>query len=148
MNDKLTIQQIHASEPETLWHFLTQLPASLEAQLLVGLLLAGFLGAIASWLIKWSNDDAAGLVEYCFRNSFKRTVASVLSFLGIVFGFIALEIFTTDSGEFVGWMNVMVNGFMAGIGSDATINKGKRVTWTEAQRSPPPPTDSPTKGPS
>jgi hypothetical protein len=134
VTEKLTIQQIRQNEPETLWHFLQQLPASFEAQILLGLVLAGFLGAIVSWLVKWSSGDAHSLMDYCFRNSFKRTVASVLTFLGIIVGAIASDMFKTDSGEFVGWMNVLVNGFTVGFGSDASINKGKRVVWTEDKR--------------
>jgi hypothetical protein len=143
VNDKLTIQQIRGNEPESLWHFLSQLPSSFEAELLLGLLIAGFIGAMISWLIKWSSGEAHGLIDYCFKNSIKRTVAAVMAFLGLVAGFIVSDMFTTASGEFVGWMNVMVNGFMAGSGSDAIINKGKRTEWSAEKRALTQPKESP-----
>lgn len=145
--DKPTLAQLSETRPEGLWHWLASLPQSFEAEILCGLLLSGFLGALVSWLVKWTNGEASGLLDYCFKNSAKRTAASVLAFLGVIAGFIALEIFTTASGEFVGWMNVMVNGFMAGSGSDAMINKGKRLVWDQQTRITkqiqPPPTPEP-----
>jgi len=134
MTDKLTIQQIRQMEPETLWHFLEQLPASFEAQILLGLLLAGFAGALVSWLAKWSAGEAGNLLDYCFRNSTKRTVAAALSFLGIILTAITSDMFTSSSGEFVGWMNVLFNGFAVGFGSDSAINKGKRAEWSGEKR--------------
>jgi len=134
MTDKLTIQQIRAAEPESLWHFLQQLPHSFEAQILLGLVLAGVAGMLLSWLAKWSAGEAHGLIDYCFKNQIKRSVASALTFLGIVFGAITSDMFTSSSGEFVGWMNVLVNGFAVGFGSDSAINKGNRVAWSDEKR--------------
>lgn len=134
MIDKPTIAQLREIRPEGLWHWLASLPDTFEAELLMGLLLAGFVGAMISWLIKWSVGEAGGLIDYCFRSSFKRTVGAVMTFLSLIVGFIVSDMFRTEGGDFVGWMNVMVNGFMAGSGSDAIINKGKRVEWTNDKR--------------
>jgi len=134
VNDKLTIQQIRANEPEALWHFLQQLPSSFEAQILLGLVIAGFAGMLVSWLAKWSAGEAHGLLDYCFKNQIKRSVASVLTFLGVILTAVTSDMFTSSSGEFVGWMNVLVNGFAVGFGSDSAINKGKRTAWTDEKR--------------
>lgn len=132
--DKPTIAQLKVDRPESFWHWFSALPESFEAELLIALLVAGLIGALVSWAIRWSTGEAHGLFHYAFKVSAKRTVAAVLAFLSIIFSEIALEIFITDSGEFVGWMNVMVNGFMAGSGSDAMINKGKRLEWSQQKR--------------
>lgn len=134
MNEKLTIAQIKAQEPEHLWHWLTQLHQSFEAEILLGLLLAALIGALVSWLAKWSQGDAHGLLDYCFRNNWKRTIASVLTALGVVLGMVTSGVYMTDGGEFVGWALVLSNGFAVGFGSDSAINKGKRVEWSADKR--------------
>jgi hypothetical protein len=134
MTEKLTIQQIRQTEPESLWHFLAQLPHSLEAQILLGLVIAGFAGMLVSWLAKWSAGEAHGFLAYCFKNQIKRSVASVLTFLGVILTAVTSDMFTSASGEFVGWTNVLVNGFAVGFGSDSAINKGQRTVWTENKR--------------
>jgi len=134
MTDKLTIAQIKAQEPEHFWHWITQLHQSFEAEILVALCVAAVLGALVSWLAKWSQGDAHGLLEYTLKNNFKRTVASILSALGFIIGLVTSGIFHTESGEFVGWAIVMINGFGVGFGSDSAINKGKRVSWTDEKR--------------
>ena len=129
-----TIQQIRETEPEHLWHFLTQLPSSFEAELLYGLLLFGTLGMLASWFGKWVQGDTGGLWQYVITGNLKPTLASVFSFLGVALAAIASDIFTTDSGEFVGWLNLAVFAFSNGAGIDAVVNKGKKPIWTKEQR--------------
>ena len=134
MTDKLTLAQIKANEPESFWHWLQQLPGSFEAEILYALLVAALGGALVSWLAKWSQGEAHGLLDYCFKNNLKRTVASVLSALGIVIGLITSGIFMTEDDVFVGGALVVINGFAVGFGSDSAINKGKRVAWGDEKR--------------
>lgn len=89
---------------------------------------------IISWLFKWTRGDAGSLVAYLFTSSLKSSVASFLSFLVVIFGAISSGMFTTESGEFVGWMNVLGFGFTTGAGTDSMVNKGKRPEWSEDKR--------------
>ena len=134
MTEKLTIQQIKANEPEHLWHFLSQLPGSFEAELLYGLVIFGTLGMLASWFGKWVQGDTGGLWDYIVTGNLKRTLASVFSFGGVALAAIAADMFTTDAGDFVGWLNVVAFGFSNGMGIDAVVNKGKRQEWTTKER--------------
>lgn len=110
---------------ESLWQFLSALPSSMEAQILYGLVLAGTAGLLASWLWKYSNGQVGCLVDYLFREKRLRTLASVLSMVGGSLAAIAAGVFVTDSGEFVGWLNVLAWGANAGFGVDLAVNRGE-----------------------
>ena len=123
-----TIQEIKQSAPESLWHFLEQLPSSMEAQQFYGLLIAGTLGILAHYLMKYLYG------ETLFRKRFKKIIASWLMFVGSCAGLVAVGTFTGDQGGFTGWFSVLVQGFTAGLGIDALANKGGQVAWTPEQR--------------
>lgn len=130
-----TIQQLKTQTPDSLWHFLAALPSSFEAQLLYGLLLAGALGMIANYTVKWAKDEITGsLWAYLFCQNFKGTMLSFFSYTGLAITSIAANIFITDAGSFVGWSTVMWFGVTNGFAVDAIANKGTRPVWTPKQR--------------
>jgi hypothetical protein len=131
---KLTISQIaeHANPPHLI-DWLRAIPESFEAEITVGLCAAAVIGSVMSWLTKWSQGEAQSFFDYAFKSSLKRTVAAVLSGLGIILGLVASDIYITND-IFVGWAIVLTEGFMIGFGSDSAINRGKRVEWDEGKR--------------
>src|SRR5258708_5911573 len=121
-----TIQQIKQTTPETLWQLLAALPGSMEAQILYGLLIAGAVGMIGHYLIRWLNGDIAGsLVKYLFIDYPRRTLLAYSGVAGAALGAIASNVFETDTHEFVGWLNVLWIGLTNGYAADSLANKGK-----------------------
>lgn len=109
---------------ESLWDFLTALPSSMEAQILYALLLAGVVGMLASWLLKWARGQAGALQRYLFTEDVRYTVLAVAAYFGICLTAISSGIFVTDDGVFVGWANVLWFGLTNGFGADTVANKG------------------------
>jgi hypothetical protein len=128
IKDDVAGAAIESGQPETLWHFLEQLPSSLEAQQFYGLLIAGTLGIIAHYVMKYLYG------EVLFRKRFKRVLASWLMFVGSCAGLVAAGVFTTDSDGFTGWFSVLIQGFTAGLGIDAIANKSSKEVWSEEKR--------------
>lgn len=118
-----TIAQAKERSPESLWHFLQQLPSTMEAQLLYGLILAGAVGAIGSWFVKWARYQAGPLHTY-FYQEIRSTILAASGFLGICLTAISSGIFVADGGAFVGWANVLWFGLTNGFGADMVVNKG------------------------
>ncbi|TXH19807.1 MAG: hypothetical protein E6R03_00070 [Hyphomicrobiaceae bacterium] len=118
---------------ETLWEFLLKLPASFEAQLFYGMMIAGTLGMGMNWLVKWLRNELPCFVTYMFKSEAKRSVLSILTLAGTVLAAIATNVFVIDD-RFVGWLNVLWTGATTGFAVDATMNKGSREAWTEEER--------------
>lgn len=131
-----TIAQIKAMEvQESLWHFLTQLPQSMEAQLLYGLVIAGIVGMIANYTVKWARGDIAGsLFAYLFLQNVRATLLSFFGFVSLAITSIAAGIFTGENGGFVGWANVLWFGLTNGFAVDAIANKGQKAVWSDEKR--------------
>jgi hypothetical protein len=122
--DAPKIREIKAAN-ETLWQFLTALPASMEAQIFYGLMLAGLLGMVAHYFKSWVYKQIEGsLARYLFIDHPRRTLAALLVLVSAALGALASNVFMGDDGQFVGWLNVMWNGALAGFGADAVANKG------------------------
>ena len=132
-----TIAQIKAQDPESLWHFLSGLPASQEAQIFYALMLAGTLGMFASYGVKWAKGEISGdLFQYLFKSSMRATALSLFTYTGTALGAIyAGAFYVTDGGIFVGWGMVLWLGAINGFSIDAIVNKGERPVWTAEQRS-------------
>lgn len=122
--DAQTIAQIKASEPESLWAFLLQLPGSMEGQTFIGLVLAGVVGLMASWLWKFSNKQVGCFTKYLFTEEWVRSLASVMGMTGTALVAVMARVFETESGEFVGWLNVLWWGAQSGFGIDLAVNRG------------------------
>jgi len=119
---------IETGHPETLMHFLQELPGSMEAQQFYGLLIAGAAGITAHYLLKYLYGEPV------FHRRFKRIVASWLLFVGSCAVLVGADTFTGQNGGFTGWFSVMVQGFTAGLGIDALANKGSKEIWTDEMR--------------
>lgn len=131
-----TIAQVKADNPADLWHFLMNLPVTMEAQLFYALMLAGTLGMLASYVMKWAKGEiGACLGEYLFKQNLRSTVLSVATYTGTAMAAIyAGAFFVGDQSVFVGWGMVMWLGALNGFGIDAIVNKGQRAVWTPEQR--------------
>lgn len=132
-----TIAQVTsgATQTESLWHFLAQLPGTIEAQQLYALIISGALGIAANYLLKWARQEIAGsLWQYLFKDNIRGTVLSIASFIGLAITSIAAGVFTADGDTYVGWTTVMWFGLTNGFAVDAIANKGTRAPWTSEQR--------------
>ena len=138
MNPAQTIAELKSTgQAESLWHFLSQIPASMEAQIFYGVLLFGVVGIVGSWLVKWSQDAAGGFIDYFFRTSFRRTVATLCAYVGAMATGIGTQVFFTEVGGqevFVGWLNVAWASLTTAFAADMGINKGARKVLTEVER--------------
>ena len=135
MNNAQTISQAHEATQQSLWHFLAQLPQTQEAQLLYGLILAGAVGMVANYLVKWAKGEIEGnLWCYLVKDKLRATVLSFSSYVGVAVASIAAGIFVTDGGIFVGWSTVLWFGVTNGFAVDAIANKGRRPEWSEGER--------------
>lgn len=123
---------------ESLWTFLAGLPFTTEAQILYAVLIFGMIGFTGSWLVKWSSGQAAcGFVGYFFRTEWRRTVATVCAYVGVMASGIGTGVFfATVGGQdvFVGWYTVLWTSITTAFSCDMGINKGKRIEWTQEQR--------------
>ena len=132
-----TVAQIAVTAPpsESLWHFLAQMPASQEAQILYGFILAGIVGMIAHYIVRWAYGQIEGsLWKYLFVDSPRRTLLAFIGLAGLALTAVSTGIFTTPEGLFTGWSNVLWTGLTTGFGSDSVANKGSRPIWTDEQR--------------
>lgn len=132
-----TLAQVTSSvtPTESLWHFIGQLPGTIEAQQMYALLISGALGISANYLLKWARQEIAGsLWQYLFKDNVRGTVLSLASFVGLAITSIAAGIFNGESGGYVGWTTVMWFGLTNGFAVDAIANKGTRAPWTDEQR--------------
>ncbi len=102
---------------ETLGQFLKGLPTSFEAQVFYGLMLSGVIGMMGSWLWKWTQGIAHGIHHF----TAKYTVGQLLWLIGSSIGAIETVGFQTDSGEFFGWMSVIVTGGFMGFSGEVKV---------------------------
>ena len=134
-----TVAQLALATPpaQSLWAFLAQLPNSMEAQILLGFMLAGILGMLGHFVVKWAYGQIAGnLIAYMFTGdkNMRRTLLATIALLSVALTAVSTGIFTTAEGVFVGWANVLWQGVLTGFGSDSVVNKGGRSIWTDEQR--------------
>lgn len=135
MQNAQKIVDLKASAPDSLWDFLSVLPASFEAQILYGLLLAGLIGMIGNYTLKWARSEIEGnLLSYLFTCHPRSTLLSFSGFIGVAVASITADIFTSGQGGFVGWGNVLWFGLTNGFAVDAIANKGKRAEWSDSKR--------------
>ena len=135
MGTSKTIAQIQSSNTESLWHFISQLPQSFEAQLLYGLVIAGIAGMIANYVVKWARGDIeGGLFAYLFLSHAKGTLLSFFGFVSLAITSIGAGIFSGEGGVFVGWANVLWFGLTNGFAVDAIANKGQKAVWSDGKR--------------
>lgn len=134
--DAQTIAQVKAEAPDSLWHFLINLPTTMEAQLFYGLMLAGSLGMIANYIVRWARNEIAGsLLAYLIEQNPRGTVLSLCTYTGVAIGAIATGAFTAGpSATFVGWGWVLWMGATNGFMIDNIANAGRRAVWTPEKR--------------
>lgn len=132
-----TVAQLALRSPpsESLLHFLGSLPASAEAQQLYGFMLAGIVGMVAHYVVRWAYGQIEGsLWRYLFVDSPRRTLLALIGLASLAITAVSTGIFTTPDGAFTGWANVLWTGLTTGFGSDSVVNKGSRPVWSDEQR--------------
>lgn len=132
-----TVEQLKSVRPpsESLWHFLAGLPATMEAQILMALMLAGILGSVAHYLTRWAKNEIKGdLLSYLFIDNPRRSLLSAILLFSELVGEIGTGIFTSADGVFVGWGLVLLSGLKSGYAIDSIANKAERPAWTDEQR--------------
>lgn len=132
-----TVEQLKAAIPpsDSPWHFLTQLPFTMEAYTLYMLLLGGLVGAGVHYLTRWAKGDIkGGLFAYMFLDNPRRSVLSLISLTSELIVEMGSGLFTTSDGGFVGWGLVLLSGLKTGFLIDAIVNKADRPEWTPEQR--------------
>ncbi len=131
-----TIAQAKAATTQSLWQFLQALPSTQEAQVFYALMLAGTLGMMASYAIKWLKGDITGsLWKYLFEQNLKSTLLAFLTYVGTALAAIYADAFHVGPDSvFVGWGMVMWLAAVNGFSIDAIVNKGQRAIWTPEQR--------------
>lgn len=129
-----TVADVKSTQVD-LWHFLAQMPSTLEAQQLCGLMIAGVVGMCGHYLVKWAQGEIAGsLVQYLFVDSLRKTMLSFFTYVGFALTTIASPALTVDGGGSVDWFTVLWIGLTSGYAIDSIANKGTRPTWTPDQR--------------
>lgn len=125
----MTIKEIKADPgTQSLWQFLVALPVSFEAQVFYGLALFGFVGMLGHYFKQWKRREIVGNpLRYLFLDNPFNTLFAYGGVLVTALGAIAMNVFTDDAGHFVGWLNVMGWGLMAGYTLDSTANKGAQT---------------------
>lgn len=133
--DGKSIAQIRADDG-SLWSFLQQLPSSTEAQLFYALMIAGTLGMVAHYVVKWAKKEIEGnLLCYLFWQNPRGTVLSFCAYTGVTLMAIYADPFHVGAARtFVGWGMVLWLGAFNGFAIDAIANKGQRPIWTPTQR--------------
>lgn len=108
--------------------FLLRLPFSFQAQVFYALSGTALLGALGSWLWKWSQGATSGWRHFTCRY----IVGQVLWIIGGSLMTINTVEFHTESGEFFGWMSVIITGGFMGFSGE--IKTGERKSWSPAER--------------
>lgn len=111
--DAQKIAEIKANGAESLWQFLGRLPGSFEAQVFYGLAFSAAIGMISSWLWKWSQGQADSH-WWTWRYVF----GQILWIIGSSLSLIMMTGFSTESGEFFGWLSVCSTGALAGFSGE------------------------------
>ena len=119
------IADIKAQSAESLWHFLSALPASFEAQLFYAIVAFGMLGVLVHYAVKWMKKEIEGsLFAYLFVDNVRGTLLSWTSTIGAGVVGITSGMFETPDGSFIGWFRTLVLCFGNGFFWDAVMNKG------------------------
>lgn len=128
--DAPSVQQLMAAAPQqSLWQFLRALPSSMEAQVFAALLFSGVLGMVAHYFRKWLSGEISGsLIDYLFIQYPRRTAGSFCAYIGWIVSLVGTGVFTTSSGEFVGWGIVLLMGLSNGYSVDSLANKAQANT--------------------
>lgn len=130
----MSAQTLAEKSPETLQQFLVAFPGSWEAQLFLGLMLAGFIGMSANYAVKWARDEVNGNLLCYFANNFRTVCLSIFVYVGIAIAAIASGAFIGSYGGFVGWKTVFWLGITNGFTIDAIVNRTERARWTPVER--------------
>lgn len=123
--NEVKIAQLPAPS-ESLWHFLSALPSTAEAQILYALLLSGVVGMMSHYFTRWAKGEIAGsLFTYLFASSARHTALAFIVMMSSAVTAITSGVFSTESGAFVGWLNVMWFGITNGYAADSIANKSE-----------------------
>lgn len=131
MNKAPTIAE---QAPQTLWQFLALFPGSFEAQLFLGLMMAGTVGMFCHYALKWARGEIKGGLLCYFADNFRSTVLSFFTYVGVAITAIGGGAFLDAGGVFIGWKMVLWMGISNGFTIDAVVNRTTRAIWSRAER--------------
>lgn len=118
----------------SVWDWLRALPGSFEAQLFIGLVIAGCIGMFSHYALKWARGEIKESLPCHWWINRRSTALSFFTYVGVAVGAISSGAFVTDFGAFVGWKMVFWMGITNGFTIDAIANRTKRAEWTPAER--------------
>lgn len=117
---------------ESLWEFLSSLPATVEAQILYALLLSGVVGMMAHYFTRWAKSEIQGsLITYMFGTCVRSTALAFTVMVGSGITAITSGVFVSETGAFVGWLNVMWFGITNGYAADSIANRSPTKEATQ-----------------
>lgn len=129
-----TVAQAKLAAPESLWHFILSLPATIEGQIVFLAVASSMVGLFANYVVKWAKGEIAGsLWCYLFHSNVRRTVLSFCSSVGAAIGLVSVGAFE-PAGVFIGWKMTAFIGAQTGYFLDSAVNKGERKEWTPSER--------------
>lgn len=121
-------------QPQSLVDFLLELPAAFGTQLFAGLLLAGTIGMLAHYALKWARGEIR-INLFCYLWIHRRsTLLSFFTYVGAALTAIQTNAFFGEGGLFVGWKMVFWLGLSNGFTIDAIVNRTRRAEWTASER--------------
>lgn len=132
-----TLAQVAIVAPpqESIWHYLAEVPFTMEAQIFYGLLIGALIGMLGHYLRAWTSGElAGGLIDYLFRDNPRRSALAMFSVVTWCLGEVSTGLFATETGQFVGWGLVLLSGIKTGYAGDSLLKKGNRQAWTDEQR--------------
>lgn len=127
--DAQHITEIKQGTNESLWAFLERFGTSFEAQIFYGLFGSGIVGALLSYLWKWTQGVANGS-----HWTPKYIVGQLLWLAGASVAAIMTVGFQTPDGQFFGWLSVLWAGGFAGFSGEVKFKEKARQIWTPEER--------------
>lgn len=127
------VKATSAAQAETLWHYLSQIPATVEAQIFYALLAGAVFGMLANYTRLWLTDQITGsFLDYLIFQYPKRTLLAIFGAASWSVGEVSMGIYQGAAGEAFSWALILVSGFKNGLGSDVFANKGVETATAAA----------------
>ena len=120
--------------PTRLSDFLASLPGTWEMQIFYGLMLSGFGGMLAHYLLKLARKEITGNPVCYFIGNWRTALLSLLVFTGMAWTAAFNGMFMAEYGGFVGWKMVLSWGWSVGLSIDVFVNRTERERWDIEKR--------------
>jgi len=126
-----------SAQNQSLFQYLIAFLTGRETEIYGALLFFGVIGMIGNYTKRWLTGEIAGsLFDYMFRQHPRATMLAACSIAAELFGEVGLGLFTSASGEFVGWSMVIATALKSGYIFDSMANKGTKGNGDVATTNP------------